>query len=109
MICSVAPLALALTMLSLDVRADEKLSSDARDFDWDRHYARQDAGAEKDRIAAQCAQGHCDNLALRQAQRACSAFGPLGNSSSKFRGLAKQERTCLKLRVFSLSNSATLR
>ena len=45
-------------------------------FDWDLHHGRQDACAEKDRIAAQCAQGQCDYLALGQAQRACS--GPLG-------------------------------
>ena len=54
--------------------------SDDRPFDWDRYHARQDACAEKDRITAACAKGieYCDALALRQATRACSAFGPLG-------------------------------
>ena len=53
-----------------------------------------DACAEKDRIAAQCEverswvfnsfvrrgspEGYCDELALRQATRDCSVFGPLG-------------------------------
>ena len=62
-------------------------------FDWDRYHARQDACREADRIAAQCEvernavfnsfvrrgppEGYCDELALRRAQRACSAFGPL--------------------------------
>jgi hypothetical protein len=66
-------------------------------FDWDRYYDRQDACAEKDRIAAQCEvernpvfnsfvrrgipEGYCDELALRQAQRACSAFDPLGRGA----------------------------
>jgi hypothetical protein len=47
-----------------------------RPFSWDRYQERQDACTEKDRIAAQCAQGvtFCDELALRQAMRACSAF-----------------------------------
>jgi hypothetical protein len=43
-------------------------------FDWDRYHARQDACLEKDRIAADCARGYCDELALRQAKRACSPF-----------------------------------
>jgi hypothetical protein len=44
-------------------------------FDWDRYHARQDACLEKDRLVADCAQrGYCDELALRQAQRACSPF-----------------------------------
>jgi hypothetical protein len=49
--------------------------------DWDRYQARQDACREADRIAADCARGldYCDELALRQAKRACSAFGPLGD------------------------------
>jgi len=54
--------------------------SDDRPFDWDRYHARQDACREKDRIAQECTKGidYCDNLALRQATRDCSAFGPLG-------------------------------
>ena len=54
--------------------------SDDRPFDWDRYHARQDACREKDRIAAECVRGvdYCDEPALRQARRACSAFGPLG-------------------------------
>jgi hypothetical protein len=43
-------------------------------FDWDRYHDRQDACREADRIAAQCTRGYCDELALRSAQRACSAF-----------------------------------
>jgi hypothetical protein len=45
-------------------------------FDWDRYHARQDACLEKDRIVADCVRGldYCDELALRQAQRACSPF-----------------------------------
>jgi hypothetical protein len=43
-------------------------------FDWDRYHDRQDACREKDRIAMACTQGYCDELALRQATRACSAF-----------------------------------
>jgi hypothetical protein len=47
----------------------------AEAFDWDRYHDRQDACLEADRIAAACTQGHCDDdLALRQAQRACSLF-----------------------------------
>jgi hypothetical protein len=51
-----------------------------RPFDWDRYHTRQDACAEADRIAQDCTKGvaFCDELALRQARRACSAFGPLG-------------------------------
>jgi len=51
-----------------------------RPFDWDRYHARQDACREVDRIAQDCTRGveWCDELALRQAKRACSAFGPLG-------------------------------
>ena len=48
-------------------------------FDWDRYHARQDACLEANRIAAACVRGfdYCDELALRQAQRACSPFsGP---------------------------------
>ena len=49
-------------------------------FDWDRYNAHQDACLEADRIAQDCTKGvaYCDELALRQARRACSAFGPLG-------------------------------
>jgi hypothetical protein len=43
-------------------------------FDWDRYHARQDACREQDRIIAACVQGYCDELALRQATRACSPF-----------------------------------
>jgi len=51
-----------------------------RPFDWDRYHARQDACREADRLAQDCTRGlaYCDELALRQAKRACSAFGPLG-------------------------------
>jgi NAD(P)-dependent dehydrogenase (short-subunit alcohol dehydrogenase family) len=43
-------------------------------LDWDLYHNRRDACREADRIAAQCTQGHCDELALRQARRACAAF-----------------------------------
>ena len=57
----------------------------AEPFDWDRYHARQDACREQDRIAAACVQGveFCDELALRWAQRACSAFGPLGRGERR--------------------------
>jgi hypothetical protein len=43
-------------------------------FDWDKYHERQDACLEQDRIAAACTRGldYCDDLALRQATRACS-------------------------------------
>jgi hypothetical protein len=52
-------------------------------FDWDRYHAWQDACREANRIAIECAKGvaWCDELSLRQANRACSAFGPLGERS----------------------------
>ena len=54
-------------------------------FDWDRYNARQDACREADRIAQDCTRGvaWCDELALRQAKRACSAFGPLGEEKRR--------------------------
>ena len=73
--------------------ASPALASEQRSFDWDRYHARQDACAEKDRIATQCEierstvfnsfvrrgspERYCDVLALRQATLDCSAFGPL--------------------------------
>ena len=48
---------------------------------WDRYHARQDAYRETNRITQDCSRGldyYCDELALRQAKRPCSAFGPLG-------------------------------
>jgi hypothetical protein len=44
-------------------------------------HARQDTCLEADRIAQECTRGvtWCDEGALRQAKRACSAFGPLGD------------------------------
>ena len=51
--------------------------NNGRGFDSDRSHARQNASAEKDRIFAQCVNwAICDERALRQAQRVCSAFGP---------------------------------
>ena len=65
---------LALVLQSAPARSDE------RPFDWDRYQTRQDACREANRIAQHCTRGldWCDELALRQAKRACSAFGPLG-------------------------------
>jgi hypothetical protein len=60
--------------------AGERAVSEARPaFDWDLYHGRQDACREADRIAQDCTKGvaFCDELALRQARRACSAFGPL--------------------------------
>jgi hypothetical protein len=55
--------------------AGERTVSEATPpFDWELYNDRQDACREADRIAAACTQGHCDELALRTAQRACSPF-----------------------------------
>jgi hypothetical protein len=43
-------------------------------FNWDRYHDRRDACTEADRIAAACTRGYCDELALRQAKRACSPY-----------------------------------
>jgi hypothetical protein len=71
--------AMALLILALTLGAVPALGAD-RPFDWDRYHARQDACREADRIAQDCTRGlaYCDELALRQAKRACSPFGPLG-------------------------------
>jgi hypothetical protein len=80
-------LALALTAAVPALAGERTVSGVAPAFDWDLYHARQDACAEKDRIAADCAEeaplGYCDELALRQATRACSAFGPLGRGETK--------------------------
>jgi hypothetical protein len=100
-----AAAALALVILQAPPRAPHAnavpagmvLAGEA--FDWDRYDARQDACREKARIAAQCRvernpvfnsfvrrgvpEGYCDELALRQAQRQCSAFGPLGDKRTR--------------------------
>jgi hypothetical protein len=70
---ALAVLILVLALAALPARAGQP-------FDWDRYHARQDACREADRIAQDCTKGvaWCDELALRQAKRACSAFGPLG-------------------------------
>ena len=70
-----AAIVIALGLAGATARADEQ-----RPFDWDRYHARQDACREANRIAQHCTRGldWCDELALRQAKRACSAFGPLG-------------------------------
>ena len=70
---------LAVALFAVALRIIPATGAD-RPFDWDRYHARQDACAEKDRITAVCAKGieYCDALALRQATRACSVFGPLG-------------------------------
>jgi hypothetical protein len=84
---------IALRALVLAAAAPSVLAAES--FDWDRYHERQDACREKDRIAAQCGverspvfnsfvrrgvpEEYCDELALRQAQRQCSAFGPQGD------------------------------
>jgi hypothetical protein len=66
---------IALALAGATAHADEQ-----RPFDCDRYHACQDACREADRIGQDCVRGveYCDELALRQAKRACSAFGPLG-------------------------------
>ena len=70
---------LAIVLITVAMRIIPAKGAD-RPFDWDRYHARQAACAEADRIAQDCTKGvaFCDELALRQARRACSAFGPLG-------------------------------
>jgi hypothetical protein len=68
-------LALALVAIGHVSHAGERTVSEATPaFDWDLYHDRQDACREADRLAADCTQGHCDELALRSARRACSAF-----------------------------------
>jgi hypothetical protein len=75
-----AAIVIALAFAGATARADEQ-----RPFDWDRYHARQDACREANRIAAACAGAdgikYCDELSLREAKRAFSAFGPLGERS----------------------------
>ena len=74
-------LALALAAAVPAFGGERTVSEATPAFDWDLYHERQDACREADRIAAARTQGHCDELALRQAQRACPAFGPLGGGS----------------------------
>ena len=76
-------------ILALALVASSPGVADDGPFEWDHYHARQDVCAEKDRLAAQCEvernpvfnsfvrrgvpEEYCDELALRQAQRACSA------------------------------------
>ena len=75
-----AAIVIALAFAGATARADEQ-----RPFDWDRYHARQDACRKANRIAAACAGAdgikYCDELSLREAKRAFSAFGPLGERS----------------------------
>jgi hypothetical protein len=77
---ALAAAALLLTVLQAHLPASHALAAPivlaGEAFDWDRYHARQDACLEADRIAAQCTRGiaFCDELALRQARRACSVF-----------------------------------
>jgi hypothetical protein len=79
MTCKLVILALALaggsfvvSELTINAFAGEITVSEATPaLDWDLYHDRQDACREAARILAQCAQGHCDEFALRQAQRAC--------------------------------------
>jgi hypothetical protein len=50
----------------------------------DRYHARQDACREADRIAQERTKGvaYCDELSLRQAKRARSAFGAAGRATA---------------------------
>jgi hypothetical protein len=68
----------AVLILILTLAATPVWAGDG--FSWDRYHARQDACREADHVAADCARGieFCDELSLRQAKRACSAFGPFG-------------------------------
>jgi hypothetical protein len=60
--------------LILALAATNPVLAADRPFNWDRYHDRLDACTETDRITAACARGYCDELALRQAQRACSPF-----------------------------------
>jgi hypothetical protein len=61
-------LVLAALVCAMPAQAGER-------FDWDRYHDQRDACTEADRIAADCARsGYCDELALRQARRACSPW-----------------------------------
>ena len=66
---------LVVVLLAVALRIIPAKGAD-QPFDWD-----QDACLEADRIAQDCTKGvaFCDELALRQARRTCSAFGPLGD------------------------------
>ena len=75
-------LALAAAIPATAMASGHSPSRDGNWFDWDRYHTRKDVCREKDRLALQCAlvgpdqrQIYCDELASRQAQRACSAFG----------------------------------
>jgi hypothetical protein len=65
-----AALALALVIAVPTFAGERDVSEATPAFDWDRCHDRQDACREADRIAAACTQGHCDELALRQANEA---------------------------------------
>jgi hypothetical protein len=67
---------LVLYLIGSCVGPSHVQAADERPLDWDRYNARQDACTEADRIAMACTRGvaYCDELALRQARRACSAF-----------------------------------
>ena len=70
---------LALALAATPALAGENPLYDARNFDWDRYHARQDACVTKDRIIAACARGFCyDLLLMRLATRHCSPWRPLG-------------------------------
>jgi hypothetical protein len=75
-----ATIVIALALAAAAAHADEQ-----RPFTWDRYRARQDACREANRIAAACAGAdgikYCDELSLREAKRACSTPGPLGERS----------------------------
>ena len=71
---------LAMALAATPALAGENPFYDARNFDWDRDHAGQDACVAKDRIIAACARGFCDDLLLlmRQAIHDCSPWGPPG-------------------------------
>jgi len=84
--------AIRLAILALALGAAAPALAGEKSFDWDRYHSHHEACAEKDRIASQCEversavfnsfvrrgspEGYCDELALRQATRDCSASKP---------------------------------
>jgi hypothetical protein len=67
---------LALTLAAaIPALAGERVAEATPALEWYLYH--DDACREADRIAAQCARGDCDKLALRHARHTCLPFGPL--------------------------------
>ena len=68
-------LALALLATAGPTLAGEPTAEATPELEWELWHDQLAACHRADRIAAQCARGHCDEEALRRAQQGCSAFG----------------------------------